>query len=214
MKYYTILIFACSLLFACNSKTTTNSEPAASESRAPEQSNAGEFLLTGYFNIDAVMDTVYEMCYSDVTHTPIQMHEVGMGDSADNVLLIMKQKPVTMLYTSMRGVDTFVVTKEPQQQGLSILMNLGDLNGDGTDEIGYVVNWADFTNLNTYHIITLKGKQFTELFSFAINEELSFNSENLIDSTKLVKPISSNTIAYKFYSDTATIETGTYRFKE
>jgi hypothetical protein len=55
-----------------------------------------------------------------------------------------------------------------QLLGLSYLKNEGDLNGDGTDEVSYVVNWADWSNTNTWHLVTYKNKKWKELYSFAI----------------------------------------------
>lgn len=55
-----------------------------------------------------------------------------------------------------------------QLLGLSYLKNEGDLNGDGTDEVSYVVNWADWSNLNTWHLVTYKNKKWTALYSFPI----------------------------------------------
>lgn len=44
----------------------------------------------------------------------------------------------------------------------------GDLNGDGTVDISYVVQWADWSSLNTWHVMSYKNKMWTELYSFPI----------------------------------------------
>jgi hypothetical protein len=115
------------------------------------------------------------------------------------------KKPATYL-------DTFIVTKESQQIGLRNFVRLGDLNTDKSEEFGYIINWADFSNLNTFHILTIKDNKFEELYSFKINESVNFNAENLFENEVLVKLIKPRTIEYRFYSDSATVETGRYTF--
>ena len=50
------------------------------------------------------------------------------------------------------------------------LLLRGDLDGDGRDEIGYVVDNADWSNTNTYVVVSYRNDAWTELFRFAIWE--------------------------------------------
>jgi hypothetical protein len=134
------------------------------------------------------------------------------GDVEKHIELVIQSKPISRLYTTIAGVDTFVVTNSKQQTGLRFLENLGDLNGDHKDELGYAINWADFSNMNTYHILTIEDNKFIELFSFKINEAVNLEADELVDRKYLVKRISPQTIEYKFYSDSATVETGRHKF--
>jgi hypothetical protein len=84
------------------------------------------------------------------------------------VALTIRKEPYTFVTSSNKSIDTLHITSKGQALGLSYLKNEGDLNGDGTDEISYVVNWADWSNLNTWHIMTFKNKKWTELYSFPI----------------------------------------------
>jgi hypothetical protein len=132
----------------------------------------------------------------------------------ENIGLVIKNNPISRLYSNIMGVDTFIVTKESQQTGISMFENLGDLNNDKGDEIGYLINWADYSNLNTFHILTLsKAKKWKELLSFPINEKVNFDPENLFKDSSIVNKISANKIKYKFYSDSATVEEGTIIFR-
>lgn len=54
--------------------------------------------------------------------------------------------------------------------GLALLVNEGDLDGDGADELGYVPDNADWSNTTTYHVIGLRGGRWRELFAFPIWE--------------------------------------------
>jgi len=52
--------------------------------------------------------------------------------------------------------------------GFALLVNEGDLDGDGADEIGYVLDHADWSNTNTYRVITWKEEELQVLFTFPI----------------------------------------------
>ena len=54
--------------------------------------------------------------------------------------------------------------------GLALLVNEGDLDGDGADELGYVPDNADWSNTTTYHVIGLRDGRWRELFAFPIWE--------------------------------------------
>ena len=121
--------------------------------------------------------------------------------------------PQTYLLTiEVPGVDTLTVTDNLQQSGIRCFSNLGDVNGDSTEEFGYFVNWADASNLNTYVVMTIRNNKIEELFAFPINEMVVFDPDELIDGQHLLQKIGPKTIRYRFYSDSATVETGTHRF--
>lgn len=54
--------------------------------------------------------------------------------------------------------------------GLAHLGALGDLNGDSREEIGWVGDWADHSNVNTYHVCSWNGSAWKELASFGMWE--------------------------------------------
>ncbi len=174
-----------------------------------DQKIFGERLkLPGDFNGDGKIDTVFESYISKLTGK----EDFKIHDSTDwesNVDLIIENKPISRLYFDIEATDTFIVTKEPQQTGISLLENLGDLNGDKGDELGYIIKWADESNLNTYHIITLTNeKKWKELFSFPINESVNYETENLFEGKFILMKIGPNKIKYKYYSDSASVEQG------
>ncbi|MEO6630400.1 MAG: hypothetical protein ABIN13_01720, partial [Mucilaginibacter sp.] len=65
---------------------------------------------------------------------------------------------------------TLKITTNPQLLGLAYLKNEGDLDGDGGDEVSYVINWADWSNVNTWHIDTYKHGKWKDLYSFSIRD--------------------------------------------
>ena len=97
--------------------------------------------------------------------------------------------------------------------GISFIENLGDINDDGNDEVGFIINNVDNSNFNYYNVLTIKQNKFVKILDFVINERLNFETEALFEGKYIIRKIDNQTIKYKFYSDSATVETGTYRWK-
>lgn len=54
--------------------------------------------------------------------------------------------------------------------GLYCLLNIGDVNNDGKDEIAFVVDWFDMTNVNSCKIYTICNHEWILLKEFSIHE--------------------------------------------
>jgi hypothetical protein len=173
----------------------------------------GERLkMTGDFDGDGKKDTVFESYISELTGKET-FKILDSTDWEENMSLVIKNAPVARLYSSIKMVDTFIVTDQLQQIGISFIENLGDLNNDKGDEIGYIIDWADESNLNHYHILTLsKNKKWKELFNFPINESVNYEPEYLFKNSSIINKTGNSKISYKFYSDSATVEEGTKLF--
>ena len=208
-------------IFSCNQTDNNKNIPVDSLSisnQADTNSFHKEFgdrySIVGDFNGDRKVDTVFESYISSLTNKETYKKQ-NTVDWENNLDLIIKKLPVTRLYASIPKVDTFIVTKEAQQIGLFHFRNLGDLNEDGKDEIGYAINWSDNSNLNHYHIVSIIDNKFKEIFSFNINEMFCYEgSEGLFDNKEFIQKIGNKTIKYKFYSDSATNNTGEYKFSK
>ena len=208
-------------IFSCNQTDNNKNIPIDSLSisnQADTNSFHKEFgdrySIVGDFNGDRKVDTVFESYISSLTNKETYKKQ-NTVDWENNLDLIIKKLPVTRLYASIPTVDTFIVTKEAQQIGLFHFRNLGDLNEDGKDEIGYAINWSDNSNLNHYHIVSIINNKFKEIFSFNINEMFCYEgSEELFDNKEFIQKIGNKTIKYKFYSDSATNNTGEYKFSK
>ena len=208
-------------IFSCNQTDNNKNIPVDSLSisnQADTNSFHKEFgdrySIVGDFNGDRKVDTVFESYISSLTNKETYKKQ-NTVDWENNLDLIIKKLPVTRLYASIPKVDTFIVTKEAQQIGLFHFRNLGDLNEDGKDEIGYAINWSDNSNLNHYHIVSIINNKFKEIFSFEINEMFCYEgSEGLFDNKEFIQKIGNKTIKYKFYSDSATNNTGEYKFSK
>ena len=78
--------------------------------------------------------------------------------------------PEIFVTSTNNELDTLFIRKGGGAFGLALLLNEGDLDGDGRDEIGYVVDNADWSNTNTYVVVSYRNDAWTELFRFAIWE--------------------------------------------
>jgi hypothetical protein len=201
-----------------NGNNKTSSELTISINKNADTNSIKKFedrySIVGDFNGDKMVDTVFESYISSLTNKETYKKQ-NTVDWEKNIDLIVKKLPVTRLYASIPTVDTFIVTKEAQQIGLFHFRNLGDLNEDGKDEIGYAINWLDNSNLNHYHIVSIIDNKFKEIFSFEINEMFCYEgSEGLFDNKEFIQKIGNKTIKYKFYSDSATNNTGEFKFSK
>jgi hypothetical protein len=211
MKHFipAAMYFVLILMDGCHENQNTQT-PAlvvpekSTENTAPKYRMGERFKVTGDFNGDSIIDTVYESYISAISGRETYM-DMDTTDWEENIKMIIDNKPVSRLYTSIKGVDTFVVTNDPQLRGLLRLENLGKINGENSDKLGYVINWADFSNINSYHIIALSQNKWEEIYSFPINEAVNFQPENLFDGKHIVKVLPNGQIKYKYYNDNAEV---------
>lgn len=108
-------------------------------------------------------------------------------------------------------IDTLLIASGPQVSGVLFIKNEGDLNGDRTDEISYVIHWADWSCLNTWHIATFKNKKWEELLTFPIFEwQLDNLDEN---NNSLVKKVRNKKIQITCRNDDGEEQTKTITLK-
>jgi len=171
------------------------------------------FSIVGDFNGDSIKDTIFESYRNSISKKEINK----IHDSLDwekDIELTLKSKPISILYSSDKSVHPFIVSKNYQQKGVYLLSNLGDLNDDGKDEFGYAVDWADFSSLNTYRIMTIKQNMFVEIFNFPLHETMSVEPGNLFHSKEMVLKVSKKTIRYKYASmEDGDVKEAEYTFK-
>jgi hypothetical protein len=126
------------------------------------------FIIEGDFDGDGKKEKLIEHYFSQKTHAETNKFYEGLDDYDDLVTMSIYKEPFSFVLSDSKKVDTLHISSMGQLLGLSYLKNEGDLNGDGTDEVSYVINWADWSNLNTWHIATYKNNRWEELYSFPI----------------------------------------------
>ena len=85
-------------------------------------------------------------------------------------MITVMKKPFSFVIADNTKIDTLRISKAEQLLGLYFLKNEGDLNGDGNDEVSYIINAADWSACNTCHIVSYKKGKWNEIFSFAIRD--------------------------------------------
>jgi len=126
------------------------------------------FVITGDFDGDGRTDTLSEHYVSGRDNKETNKFYEGLSDYGQLVELTIEKEPISYCCSNNPLIDTMKIFSGEQLLGLSFLKNEGDLNGDGTDEVSYVVDWADCSNLNTWHLMTYKNNAWAQLYSFPI----------------------------------------------
>lgn len=126
------------------------------------------FIISGDFDGDGKKEKLVEHYVSSIDHQETNKYYDQLPEYDQLVALTIKKKPYSFLVSDQLNIDTLAISKADQQFGLAYLKNEGDLNGDGTDEVSYVVNWADWSSTNTWHLMTYKNKKWEELYWFPI----------------------------------------------
>jgi|GEM_PF-607935 hypothetical protein len=128
------------------------------------------FVITGDFNGDGKTDTLVEHYFNKLTGKETNKAFDSLEDYDTLVSLTVHNDPYSFVLCSDKSIDTLNISDNPQLLGLAWLHNEGDLDGDGGDEIGYVIDWADWSSVNTYHIASYKNGKWVDLFSFMIHD--------------------------------------------
>ena len=200
------------------------------------------FIVTGDFDGDGHKEKLIEHYYSGVQNRETNKFYDNLNEYDQLVEATAKVKTFSFITSDNKNIDTLPISSEGKSFGLAYLKNEGDLNGDGTDEISYVVNWADWSNLNAWHIMTYKNKRWRELYHFSIwdwqlpdlpgviNDYSVFGRQNeiayskndsvtkalekdLADFKGLVKKLGSNKIRIIFMNENANLDTSIIRLK-
>jgi hypothetical protein len=125
------------------------------------------FVLKGDFNGDGKQETLTEHYLSSMNGQESPKYGVDQ-DYGEMVQIAVDKDPVSLLSCDDPSIDTLQIASGGQVFGLAWAKNEGDLDGDGGDELSYVVEWADWSSLNTCHLVSFKKGAWKELFSYSI----------------------------------------------
>ena len=126
------------------------------------------FIISGDFDGDGKKEKFIEHFVSGLDNKETNKFYEGLTDYDQLVALTIKKEPYSFVVSDNKLIDTLHISSGGQLLGLSYLKNEGDIDGDGGDEISYVVNWADWSNMNTWHLMSYKNGKWVELYSFDI----------------------------------------------
>lgn len=124
------------------------------------------FVLLGDFDGDQIQDTLTEH-YVDA-HTK---QETNKFFENEDILMYQDGELIDHeTYSYMRSnnldIETFRYTSH---LGVFYAETIGDIDGDGADEIGVVEHHADYSSVNSYHIYTY-NKGWKRYYSFEVRD--------------------------------------------
>ncbi len=188
MKYKLPIILFCFLLICCNNpakisdikdSTLNKDSIKVIDSLTPFEKIAAtipkdiqpiigyRFFIEGDFDGDGKKEKLTEHYTSSADGKETNKRYSLIGDNAQLIALQDKKEPYSYLLSNNNKIDTFRLGERGNGQllGLSLLRNEGDLNGDGRDEVSYIRQYADWSSLNSLHIITYAKQGWKELYA-------------------------------------------------
>jgi hypothetical protein len=168
--FYIIAFIVLLMATNCKGNCQSTTEGTILDSVEIKEVFGYRFVITGDFDGDGKTEQLFEHYFSLRDNKETNKFYEGLDDYSDAVGLAIEKYPYVFLSSDNPLIDTLRITKDGQVFGISYLKNEGDLDGDGGDEISYVVDWADWSNCNTWYIMTYKKGKWKELYSFEIRD--------------------------------------------
>ena len=135
---------------------------------SPKLHQLAKLFVTGDFDGDQRPDTIYQSTVSGVTKKEISRAPAPVENEWDTVAQWFRdQRADVVLTLSSAGLDTLHLGTG---QGLYCLLNVGDNNADGKDEVAFVVDYCDDSQVNSCRILSLCNEQWVLLKRFSIHE--------------------------------------------
>lgn len=169
----TIYILTLALGFlSCNGKTektVDNSTVSKATDDKIKLHKLKKLFVVGEFEGNKKIDTIFQHNFSKLTRTEIE-------NSADPY---QNEWDIVMKWFYDQDADVYLTINNNKQdtlhlataQGLYCLINIGDNNKDGKDEIAFVIDKCDYSRTNTCKIYTLCNGKWQLLKEFGIRED-------------------------------------------
>lgn len=172
-KLYCLLLLACILAVACqhrNKSLGSHNEPK--QQRSLKMHQLRKLAVTGDFDGDGKTDTLKERLICQQTNQEIDWAPDPFQEDWDTVAAWFHTRQATLYLTANTiKCDSLQLGVA---QGLYCLINIGDNNRDGRDEIALVVDKLDDSRVNHCRIYSLCDRAWRLLKSFSVHED-AFN---------------------------------------
>ena len=122
-------------------------------------------FVAGNFDKKGINDTIFFHYYSNSSKTEINEIPSSLNNDRDDIVSWFTQFQVDSYLTYKK--DTLFIGFA---YGFSCFFNIGDTNSDGKDEIAFVVDWLDYSNINSCQIYSMCNNQWELLKEFTIHE--------------------------------------------
>ncbi len=167
-------------IFACKapSERETHQNPTATDSSSNEVEHTApayvkkalrSLTVVGDFNGDGTQDTLKSGFYATDGQSYIEEPELPSDLTWDSMIVWFdKQHIQSVVKSTQPKLDTLAFVNS---FGLYCLINLGDLNGDKSDELALVNDRLDMTRLNQCYVYSHCSGKWQLMKTFEINED-------------------------------------------
>ncbi len=194
-----------------NTKSELTKDTTSKSSNTLRSTLGNRFTIEGDFDGDGKTEKLTEYYINQIDEKEINKNYDNRLEYDDIVTeLISKKQPKSFCLSDNKNFDTLNISSTPNF-GIYFLKNEGNLNNAIGDEISYVVDWADWSNLNTFHIVTLKNNKWVEIASFPIWE---WQLSELKEGESLVKCIENGKVECYYRNDYAMLDTMHLNFSD
>lgn len=160
-----------------------------------------KLFVVGDFDCDKKLDTIFQHNYSRLKKAEIENSADPFQNEWDTVVKWFYDQDADLYLTiNNNNQDTLHLGTG---QGLYCLINIGDNNADGKDEIALVIDYLDYSRVNSCKIYSLCKDKWTLLKQFGIHEDaFNFTSDKapLFDNIKDFLEKQNGKWFYKDYS--------------
>lgn len=168
------IFYILTLLFgilSCNSRTvkTVDSTVSKTADSNIKLHKLEKKFVVGDFDGDGKQDSIFQHNYSRLTKTEIEYSADPFQNDWDTVVKWFYDQDANLYLTiNKNNQDTLNLGTA---QGLYCLINIGDNNADGKDEIALVIDYLDFSRVNSCKIYNLCKDKWTLLKQFGVHED-------------------------------------------
>lgn len=165
----TLLILILSFL-SCSKKNSSETHTEIFKNESNEDFHKLEKLsVTGDFDGDKKTDTIYQHNYSNLEKKEIDFSPNPMKTDWDEVVKWFYNQDADVTLTLNRKNNK--ILHLGTAQGLYCLLNIGDNNKDGKDEVAFVIDKLDESRTNTCKIYTWCNGNWQLLKEIGIHED-------------------------------------------
>ena len=182
----------CSISFYCTAQQSK--EYAASHA-------LNKLHITGDFDGDKIPDTIYQHNYSTLRKKEIVNSPDPAKEDWDSIVkwFYREESDVYLSLNKKKSPALHLGTG----QGLYCLINIGDINHDGKDEIALVADLCDYSSVNTCRIYSLCNHKWIMLKEFGIHESAFYFTGDKMPVFNIIKGFlekQNNTWRYSDYN--------------
>jgi hypothetical protein len=156
---------------SCKGKTAVLADISTITSKSSDTTKLHKLkklFVVGDFNGDGKQDTVFQHNYSKLKNLEIENSPDPLQNDWDTIVQWFYDVEANVFLTiNITKQDTLHLGTA---QGLYCLINIGDNNADGKDEIAFVIDYLDFSRVNSCKIYSLCNSKWTLLKKFQVHE--------------------------------------------